>query len=240
MPCYLVGHFVCTDSCCQNHILLIVSGSWSKWAIKSLLLYFEMLSLFHVPFDSKDQLMSTIAYYRVSTRDQHIDNQRQQMDGHKIDREFVDQGISGTTLAADRPALSAMLDYVREGDTVVVVAVDRLGRNTVDVLTTVEALITKGVKVVSLREGVDFSTPVGKMVLTVISGLSTLELEILAERRTAGIARAKADGVHCGRPRVEATAEQVKEMRKTMTVNHVAEQLGVSVATVYRLQRGSN
>lgn len=181
--------------------------------------------------------MSTIAYYRVSTRDQHIDNQRQQMEGHNIDREFVDQGISGTTLATDRPALSAMLDYVREGDTVVVVAVDRLGRNTVDVLTTVETLITKGVKVVSLREGVDFSTPVGKMVLTVISGLSTLELEILAERRAAGIARAKADGVHCGRPRVEATAEQVKEMRKTMTVKQVAEQLGVGAATVYRLQK---
>ncbi|MFB5668820.1 recombinase family protein, partial [Shigella sonnei] len=90
------------------------------------------------------------------------------------------------------------LAYAREGDTVVVVAVDRLGRDTIDVLSTVKALQAKGVTVISLREGFDLSSAMGEAMLGIMSTLAQLERSLIAERRKAGIERAKAEGVHMG------------------------------------------
>ena len=116
------------------------------------------------------------------------------------------------------------------------VGIDRLGRNTIDVLSTVEALQAKGVKVISLREGFDLSTPVGKAMLTMMAGLASLEKDLIAERRTAGIKRAQNDGVHCGRPN-KATVEDVQLLlEKGMAPKDVMAELSISKATFYRLR----
>ncbi len=100
------------------------------------------------------------------------------------------------------------------------VAIDRLGRNTVDVLSNVESLQTRGVRVVSLREGFDLSTPIGKAMLTMMAGLADLEKDLISERRKAGIERAKAEGVHMGRP-VKASSEAVQMKWSTKTGHRV-------------------
>jgi putative DNA-invertase from lambdoid prophage Rac len=183
--------------------------------------------------------MSIIAYTRVSTAEQNTENQKQEIKkaGYIVDRYFVDHGVSGTVKAGDRPEFSRLMEYVREGDTVVVIGIDRLGRNTINVLETVEQLHSKGVRLVSLREGVDFTTPVGKLVLTVMSGLGSLERELIMERQAAGIARAKSEGKHCGRPQA-TSAEDVKRLRtEGLSIAETAKELSCSVATVKRLQK---
>jgi DNA invertase Pin-like site-specific DNA recombinase len=95
--------------------------------------------------------------------------------------------------------MAALLAYVREGDVVIVAAIDRLGRNTIDVLCTVEALKAKGVSVVSMREGFDLATPAGKLMLTMLAAVAELERENLKARQLAGLERAKAEGKALGR-----------------------------------------
>src|SRR5512143_1339107 len=98
-------------------------------------------------------MSSIIADVRGSTDDQTTESQRHAIEGrYKVSRWFTDEAVSGVTKAKDRPGLNALLGYVREGDTVIVSAIDRLGRNTIDVLETVEYLKTKKVSVVSMRE----------------------------------------------------------------------------------------
>src|SRR5690606_8156804 len=98
--------------------------------------------------------------------------------------------------------MRALLAYVREGDTVVVVAIDRLGRNTIDVLSTVESLQAKKVSVVSMREGFDLATPAGKLMLTMLAAVAELERENIKARQMAGIERARAEGKNLGREKV--------------------------------------
>jgi putative DNA-invertase from lambdoid prophage Rac len=151
--------------------------------------------------------MAVISYLRVSTNDQTVENQRQQIEaaGYSLDNNFVfsDEGISGAVPAKQRPALMEAIRTARRGDIFVVVAIDRLGRNAIDVLSTVETIKAKGVKLISLREGFDLSTPAGQMMLHMMAGFAEMEKNIIAERREAGIARAKSEGVHCGRPAFE-------------------------------------
>src|SRR4051812_26118336 len=88
--------------------------------------------------------MTRIAYFRVSTEGQSIEAQRQALGGG-FDREYADEGVSGATMAADRPQFSKLLEYIREGDTLYVYALDRLGRDALDVQTTVRRLLERGV-----------------------------------------------------------------------------------------------
>ncbi|HBK4619957.1 TPA: recombinase family protein [Klebsiella michiganensis] len=183
-------------------------------------------------------MTTVIGYVRVSTSDQNIENQKQQIAdaGYSITRWFSDEAVSGAVKASERPGFGELLSYVREGDTLIVIAIDRLGRNTIDVLSTVEMLQTKGVKVVSLREGFDLSTPVGKAMLTMMAGLASLEKDLIAERRTAGIKRAQSEGKHCGRP-IKATVEQVQDLlAQGLPPAAVQHRLGISKATFYRLK----
>lgn len=183
-------------------------------------------------------MTTLIGYVRVSTSDQNVENQKQQISdaGYSVTRWFSDEAVGGAVKAAERPGFGELLSYVREGDTLIVIAIDRLGRNTIDVLSTVEMLQTKGVKVVSLREGFDLSTPVGKAMLTMMAGLASLEKDLIAERRTAGIKRAQTEGKHCGRP-IKATVEQVQELlAQGLPPAAVQHRLGISKATFYRLK----
>src|SRR5450830_1687466 len=104
--------------------------------------------------------MSTISYLRVSTSNQTVANQRQAIEnaGWTIDKEFVDESVSGTTAAAERVGWAACSSYLREGDTLVVFALDRLGRSTIDVLTQITAISARGIRLVILMQGFDTHT----------------------------------------------------------------------------------
>lgn len=179
---------------------------------------------------------STIAYLRVSTEDQSTDTQRATIgQRYQVDRWFTDEATSGAIKAQDRAELSQLIQYVREGDTVVVYAIDRLGRNTIDVLETVEALREKGVAIISMREGFDLSTPVGKAMLTMLAAMAELERSNIKERQMAGIARAKAEGRALGRTKTIDDSE-VAQWRQdnSASIKATAEHFNVSTASVKR------
>lgn len=181
--------------------------------------------------------MATIAYYRVSTHNQTIENQRLELSKvYNIDHEYMDEGVSGTVEAAKRDGFQAMLSFVRSGDTLLVVDLDRLGRDSIDVQTTVKSLQEKGVNVIVTRLGVDLSTDAGQLLVTILSKVAEMERRKMMERANAGRARAKAEGIHLGR-KATVDPEQVMELRKTMSIAATAKALGCSPATVKRLQQ---
>lgn len=182
--------------------------------------------------------MATIAYYRVSTDDQNIDNQRLELSKtYKIDKEFADTGISGTVEASKRPQFSKLMDYIREGDTLVTVDLDRLGRDSIDVQHTVKMLQERGVNIIVTRLGVDLSTDAGGLLVTILSKVAEMERKKILERTNAGRARAIAEGKHMGRPQT-TKAEDVKKLRgQGKSISEVAQLLGCSVSTVKRLQK---
>lgn len=179
---------------------------------------------------------ATIAYLRVSTDDQTTENQRRAIEArYNVSKWFIEEGVSGTIPAAHRPAMASLLNYVREGDTVVVVAIDRLGRNTIDVLTTVEALKAKCVSVVSMREGFDLATPAGKLMLTMLAAVAELERENIKARQIAGIERARAEGKNLGREKTIDDAAVAKwRAENGASIKTTAEHFGISTASVKR------
>ena len=120
--------------------------------------------------------MSRIGYIRVSTEHQETARQQEIMDSYQVDRTFSEK-ISGAR--NDRPQLKAMLDYVREGDTLYVESISRLGRSTKDLLNIIDTLTDKGVTLISHKEKIDTDMPTGKFMLTVFAALSQLEREQL-------------------------------------------------------------
>lgn len=135
--------------------------------------------------------MANIAYVRVSTVEQNEARQVEALKAHNIDKWFTEK-VSGKSM--DRPQLQAMLDYVREGDTVYIHDFSRLARSTKDLLAIVEQLQDKNVHLVSNKENLDTSTPTGKLMLTMIAAINEFERENLLERQREGIAIAKAEG----------------------------------------------
>lgn len=139
-----------------------------------------------------------IGYARVSTEEQNEARQLQSFEGYseKIKKVFIDK-LSGKD--TNRPQLRAMLDYVREGDVVVVSDFSRLARSTKDMLLIVQELTDKGVGLISLKEQVDTDTPQGRFMLTVFAALAELERETILQRQREGIAIAKKQGKYKGR-----------------------------------------
>lgn len=181
-------------------------------------------------------MSSTVAYARVSTDDQTCENQRRTISArYAVGKWFTDDGVSGAVAATQRPALAALLAYVREGDVVIVAAIDRLGRNTIDVLNTVEALKTKGVSVVSMREGFDLATPAGKLMLTMLAAVAELERENLKACQLAGLERAKAEGKNLGRTKaIDDAAVLAWRTENAASIKATAEHFGISAASVKR------
>lgn len=130
--------------------------------------------------------MANISYIRVSTQQQNTGRQHMDLNnrGIVIDKVFEEKASGKNT---ERPALRALLQYVREGDTVYVESFSRLARSTKDLLNIVDDLTKKGVQFVSLKENVDTSTPQGKFMLTVFAGLAQLERENILQRQREGI-----------------------------------------------------
>lgn len=183
-------------------------------------------------------MTAIIAYTRVSTDGQSVEAQRHAI-GHRFnvseDGWFTDEATSGTTKAMDRKGFAALFNYARKGDTVVVAAIDRLGRNTIDVLETVEALKAKGVTVVSMREGFDLSNATGKLMLTLLAGVAELERENIRARQMAGINKAKADGRKLGAPKQHDAAAIAAWRKETgSSIAATADHWKVSLATVKR------
>jgi len=152
--------------------------------------------------------MAKIAYIRVSTVEQNEGRQVEMMKTHNITKTFLEKA-SGKDTA--RPELTAMLDYARDGDTVYIESFSRLARNTIDLLKLIETLSNRGIKVISLKEGMDTSTPSGKLMLTMIGAIATFERDNLLERQKEGIALAKAEGKYKGRQ-----AKELPENFKTL------------------------
>jgi DNA invertase Pin-like site-specific DNA recombinase len=182
--------------------------------------------------------MVIFGYGRVSTREQTTENQRLEIEnaGFKVDYWFTDEGISGKTHASQRPQFVAMLDKIRDGETLVVSRLDRLGRDAEDVLGTVRTLAERKIEVIVLQLGkLDLGSSAGKLMLTMLSAVAEMERSLLVERTQAGLVRAKAEGKVLGRPS-KTTPAQREEMKSRYatgeTVSALARTYGISRASV--------
>ena len=187
--------------------------------------------------------MRAALYARVSTLDQEPENQLQELRKYAQARgweatEYVDHGVSG---AKDRrPALDRLiLDATRRRvDVLVVWRLDRLGRSLKHLVTLLDELHAVGVSFVSLGEGIDCTTPAGRLQLHVLAALAEFERARIAERVAAGLARARRNGTRLGRPE-KHVPESVLAPVRGLSVREAAQRLGVSPTTAYRwLARG--
>src|ERR1039458_7988185 len=180
-------------------------------------------------------------YMRVSTVDQHPENQLNELRdfaalrGFKVAEEYTDHGISGAK--ARRPALDRMLKdaHRRKFDVVVVWACDRLARSTKHFLQVLDELNEVGVQFLSQREAIDTDGPLGRAIIVIVSAVAELERSLIVERVRAGMRRAKLDGRRIGRAPLEIDhAALVRDRLAGMSLTHVAKRYGLSRASVVR------
>jgi putative DNA-invertase from lambdoid prophage Rac len=193
----------------------------------------------------KRHMPRTFAYCRVSTADQKPANQvlEIQAAGFKVEpRRLVSETVSGSSAIEQRPGFMKLLDRLEHEDVLIVTKLDRLGRNAMDVASTVGKLEAMGVRVHCLAlGGVDLTSPAGKMTMGVIAAVAQFERDLLIERTQAGLERAKAQGKTLGRKHV-LTAAQRAEVRakvaKGATVSALARELKTSRMTIMRARKG--
>lgn len=184
------------------------------------------------------------AYCRVSKADLVTANQVQEIRsaGFAVeDRRVQTETISGSVPAFERPGFRKLFDRLEEGDVLIVTKLDRLGRNALDVRSTVERLAAEGVKVHCLAlGGVDLTSPAGKMTMQVIAAVAEFERDLLIERTQAGLARAKSEGRKLGR-KAALTEHQQAEVRAKRTAGQslgaLAKEYGVSRAAIQRIEK---
>lgn len=179
-----------------------------------------------------------IAYVRVSTIEQNEERQLVALKEHKIEKWFIEK-VSGKN-TTDRKELQNMLDYVRENDVVYIMDFSRLARNTKDLLDIVELLEKKNVRLVSLKENIDSSTPTGKLLLTMIGAIAEFERQNLLERQREGVAIAKELGKYKGRKEIEIDKDVFDSLLKDYKqrkINKVemAKKLNISRPTLDKL-----
>lgn len=181
-----------------------------------------------------------IGYARVSTQDQNLDRQIDNLKAAGCERIYQEK-MTGTK--SDRPQYRLMLDVLRPGDILVTDSFSRLSRSTKDLLDLVDKLNASGVHLVSLKENLDTTTATGKLMLTMLSALSQFERDLIAERTADGLKAARARGRKGGRPRIgtEKEKRQALAMYKSnaMSNRDIAERFGVSTATLSRWIRES-
>lgn len=175
-----------------------------------------------------------IGYIRVSTIEQYTARQEVIIQELGVQKVFVDK-ISGKN--TDRPMLKEMMNFVRNGDIVVVESISRFARNTRDLLELIDQLVAKDVQFVSMKEKIDTSSPSGKFMITVFAGISTLEREYILQRQKEGIAIAKAQGKYKGRKRkYNSSFDNIFEKweRKEISAVKAMKILQISKSSFYR------
>lgn len=191
-----------------------------------------------------------VGYVRVSSLDQNPERQLEELKAMQVEKIFMDK-LSGKNVK--RPELQNMLNFVREGDTLVVHSLDRLARNLSDLLTMVQDLTGRGVSVRFLNERLDFdagkeASPVAKLMLCMVGVFAEFERSMIKRRQAEGIALAKERGVYKGRQR-SVTDEQIQEVRSMIDMgvplSKAVKKVGISRTTAYKyfnlqnLQEGS-
>ena len=183
----------------------------------------------------------TFAYARVSTTGQTTENQIQEIEAagfHVEPRRIVTETISGSTAIAQRREFSKLMDRLEAGDVLIVTKLDRLGRDAIDVSSTVKALAGMGVRVHCLAlGGVDLTSSAGTMTMNVLNAVAQFERDLLIERTQSGLNRAKAEGKTLGRPATlsERQKQAVRdELAAGVSVSALARKLGTSRQTVMR------
>lgn len=185
-----------------------------------------------------------VGYARVSSKDQNLDRQIEQLKAEKVFTYYTDKASGGSR---ERPGLDEAMRYVRAGDQLVVTSMDRCARSLTDLYSIVDELVSKGVSVKFLKEGQVYSkdsTPIAKLMLGLLGSVAEFERSIIRERQTEGIARAKERGVYKGRARA-LTDEQVAQARAWVDAGvpkaEVAQRLEVGRTTLYSyLHRSSD
>jgi DNA invertase Pin-like site-specific DNA recombinase len=176
-----------------------------------------------------------IGYARISTYDQSLSPQKDALQKAGCEKIFTD-AVSGTK--AERKGLQEAFSHLREGDTLVVWRLDRLGRSLRHLIDTITALAERGVGFKSLQENIDTTTSGGKLVFHIFGALAEFEREIIKERTQAGLASARSRGKVGGRPKA-LTAKEVQMLRnmasdKSLTVSDICNTLGIGRTTFYR------
>jgi len=173
-------------------------------------------------------------YARVSTKEQNLDRQLDQLEAAGVDKIFSDK-ISGAK--ESRPELDKLLATLREGDTVIVCSYDRLARSSKQLFDLAERFEAAGVALVSLKEGKDKSTPQGRLFFAMCAAMAQFERELIKERQAEGIAAAKARGRKFGRPATDASKmEKAIKLYQNggLSVSEICQSTGVSRAPLYR------
>lgn len=176
-----------------------------------------------------------VAYVRVSIVEQNEARQREALKEYDIDRWFIEKASGKDT---KRPELQAMLDYIREDDTVYVEEFSRLGRSTADLLSIVQRIEDTGAKFISIKENFDTKTPAGKLQMTMMAAIAEFERAMILERQREGIAIAKREGKYKGRkaisvPNIGDYYDRYMSRQKTKT--SISAELGISRTTLDKL-----
>jgi putative DNA-invertase from lambdoid prophage Rac len=179
------------------------------------------------------------AYARVSTVDQVTSNQREQIAsaGYDIkEGRFIEEQISGSVCAFQRPGFKRLIDKLESGDTLVVAKLDRIGRDSIDVQSTVEWFSKNDIRLIVLQLGnLDLTSSSGALMVKMLAAVADFERELIIERVQAGLARAKSEGKTLGR-RPKTTTEQRQQIRQRLaqgaTVSAVARDFKISRATI--------
>ena len=187
--------------------------------------------------------MAVFGYGRVSTKEQQSQNQRLELEraGYQVDYWYADEGVSGKVPALQRAQFRVLLDKIRDGETLVVSKLDRLGRDAQDVGATIKTLAARRIEVIVLQLGkLDLASAPGKMMLTMLTMLTMLaavaemERDLLVERTQSGLARAKAEGKTLGRP-----SSTTDEQRTAMARQHQAGESISALARTFGISRAS-
>lgn len=181
--------------------------------------------------------MATFAYGRVSTKEQTTENQRREIQaaGYQVEYWYADEGVSGKVSALQRPQFAKMLAQIRNGETLVVTKLDRLGRDAQDVGATIKMLAARNIEVIVLQLGkLDLTSAAGKLMLTMLAAVAEMERDLLVERTQSGLARAKAEGKTLGRPTLTTD-----EQRSIMVKRHTAGESISALAREYDVSRAS-
>lgn len=175
-------------------------------------------------------------YIRVSSEAQNTARQEEAARQYNVDKVFIEKQSGKNT---ERKALKEMLNFLREGDTLIVESISRLARNTKDLLSIIEVLQEKQVNFISLKENIDTSTAAGKFMLTVFGAMAELERQYILDRQAEGIAIAKSEGKYKGKPKKNIDREHFEKVCKQwrqgdITAVKAMQILNLKPATFYR------